>query len=127
MKLTAKKGRIKITFEAIQAGEDLCVVIYGGDDPHIGCVILSVPRPSLKDESIISATASVLNVIGHKDDEVARYVSQTLCSQLNKNVAVTCGIHVDNITDEEIQVTLALLKILTDKFLKCNNVKKMAP
>jgi hypothetical protein len=116
--ITVESGRIRINLKAITVGEDLCVIIYGGDSPHIGCVTLSVPRPSLKDVTVTSATTSVLNVIGHKDDEAARYVSHSLSSKLNKNVVVTCGIHVDNITNEEIKVTIELLKNLTDRLIQ---------
>jgi hypothetical protein len=111
--LTVEKGRIKIHMKVIEVGEDLCVIISGGNKPHIGCVTLSLPRPSLANSNVISATTSVLNLVGHKDDEAARYVSHTLSSKLNKNVVVTCGIHVDNITAEEIDITIKLLKELT--------------
>jgi len=111
------KGRIKINMKAVSIGEDLCVIISGGDSPHIGCVTMSVPRPSLSDSRDISATTSVLNLIGHKDDEVARIVSNELSSKLNKNVVVTCGIHLDNITQEEINVTIEILKELTSNLI----------
>lgn len=117
----AEKGRIKISMKSILIGEDLCVIISGGDNPHIGCVTLSVPRPSLADSNVISATTSVLNVIGHKDDEVARYVSHALSSKLNKNVVVTCGIHLDNITKEEIKITIELLNELTENLTQNYN------
>jgi hypothetical protein len=116
--LAIEKGRIKINIKAITIGEDLCVIISGGDSPHIGCVTLSVPRPSLSDENIISSTTSVLNLVGHKDDEAARYVSHKLSSNLNKNVVVTCGIHVDNITSEEIKITIDLLKEITETLIQ---------
>ena len=116
--ITAESGRIRITMKAITVGEDLCVIICGGDSPHIGCVTLSVPRPSLQDSAVASATTSVLNVIGHKDDEAARYVSYVLSSKLNKNVVVTCGIHVDDITNEEIKITIEHLKNLTDRLIQ---------
>lgn len=112
-----EKGRVKINMKSILIGDDLCVIISGGDSPHIGCVTLSVPRPSLEDSSVISATTSVLNLIGHKDDEAARYVSHILSSKLNKNVVVTCGIHLDNISEEEINITIELLKVLTDNLI----------
>jgi len=118
---TAVKGRVKINLKAILIGEDLCVIISGGDSPHIGCVTLSVPRPSLADSRIISATTSVLNLIGHKDDEAAKYVSHMLSSELNKNVVVTCGIHLDNITKEEINIIFELLKELTEKLIQKYN------
>lgn len=118
MELEIEKGRIKINAKSFLIGEDLCVIISGGDSPHIGCVTLSVPRPSLSDANIISSTTSVLNLIGHKDDEAAKYVSHALSSRLNKNVVVTCGIHVDNITGEEIRIILNLIKELTDTLVE---------
>jgi hypothetical protein len=116
--LTVESGRIKINMKAITIGKDLCVIVSGGDSPHIGCVTFSVPRASLADASVVSATTSVLNRVGHKDDEAARYVSHSLSAKLNKNVVVTCGIHVDNITTEEIKTTLDLLKRLTDTLIQ---------
>lgn len=116
--MTVKKGRIEIKAKAILVGDDLCIIISGGDRPHIGCVTLSIPRPGISDSSKNSATTSVMNITGHKDDEAARYVSQTLASALNKNVVVTCGIHLDNITNEEIDETLVLIKELTDQLIE---------
>ena len=116
--IAVAKGRISINSRAFLVGEDLCVIISGGDSPHIGCVTLSVPRPSLSYKNKISSTTSILNLIGHKDDEAAKYVSETLASRLNKNVVVTCGIHVDNIKPEEIHITIELIKELTDKLME---------
>lgn len=81
---------------------------------------LSVPRPSLSTPGVTSATTSVLNLVGHEDDEAAKDVSHLLSSKLNKNVVVTCGIHVDNITDEEIKITIDLLRRLTDTLIQSN-------
>ena len=116
--IAVAKGRININGKAFLVGEDLCVIISGGDSPHIGCVTLSVPRPSLSNKSKISSTTSILNLVGHKDDEAARYVSEILSSKLNKNVAVTCGIHVDDIKAEEIHIVMELIKDLTDKLIE---------
>ncbi len=115
--LKAEEGRIKIDMKAIMLGNDLCVIVSGGDSPHIGCTILSIPRPSLIDKKIISSTESVLNLIGHKDDDALKVVAHTLSSKLNKNVVVTGGIHVDNITKEEIKTIIKLLKELTDSLI----------
>lgn len=113
-----EQGRVSITAETHLVGEDLCVILYGGTKPHIGSITLSIPRPSLKDKNVISATTSMLNITGHKDDEAARYVSNALASALNRNVVVTCGIHVDAITEEEIKVTFKLLQSLLDLLVK---------
>ena len=107
--ITVERGRLKINMKTFLIGEDLCVIISGGDTPHIGCVTLSVPRPSLASDTLTSPTTSALTLLGHKDDEPARYVSSFLSSKLNKNVVVTCGIHLDNITPEEIAISWELI------------------
>lgn len=112
--LTLESGRIKIDVKAVELGNDLCVIISGGDSPHIGCVTMSIPRPSMSDLKVNSATTSVFNLVGHKDDEAAKFVSHSLSSRLNRNVVVTCGIHVDNIAAKEIKTIMDLLKELTE-------------
>lgn len=110
---TLKKLDIEIKIIVNEIGNDLCVIIYGGDIPHIGCVTLSQPRPSIMNESVISSTTSIINIIGHKDDVIARYVSEKLSSSLNKNVAVSCGVHIDNIKKCEIDAIISMAKELT--------------
>jgi gallate decarboxylase subunit D len=112
-----EKGRIKINLKAHLIGDDLVVILSGGDKPHVGCVTLSVPRPSLANEHMISATTSTFNLIGHKDDEVARYVSHELAARLNKNVVLTCGIHIEQISVDEITAVLDLTKEITNRFI----------
>lgn len=68
------------------------VSLFGGI-PHVGTTALAIPRPSLKDPGRMSATASVLNVTGHKDDELARRLAESLAAGLNRVVAVTAGVH----------------------------------
>ena len=114
--INAEQGRIKISMKALLLGDDLCVVISGGDRPHIGAVTMSTPRASLSGSGS-SASTSVITMPGHKDDESARMVSHSLSSRLYKNVVVTCGIHVDDITAEEINSTTIMLKELTEALI----------
>lgn len=116
--LKESQGRIQINMLAVTIGDDLCVIISGGDKPHIGCVTLSAPRPSLLDSNKQSATTSVLNLLGHKDDEPAKFVSHTLSACLGKNVVVTCGIHLDHITAEEIKSVMKIIEKLTGLLLE---------
>ena len=57
-------------------GEDLLISVEGGQKPHIGCVIQSIPRPSLTGDGSYSATSSVLNLTGHKDEYLCRKLSE---------------------------------------------------
>lgn len=83
-------------------GKDLLVAIWGGEKPHIGAVAVAQPRPSLRDQRLTSATASVFCYPGHKDDTVAKEAAEKICSALNTNVTVTVGIHWENIDDAAI-------------------------
>lgn len=125
--LTIERDRIIINLKAFMIGEDLCVIISGGDSPHIGAVTLSLPRPGLSDSTTNSSSTSILTLPGHKDDEAARQVSHILASRLNKNVVVTCGIHVDDITVKEIDTVMSVLmelsEILISKLDKKANIK----
>ena len=79
-------GRITVMATVVRAGADLCIVLTGGDRPHIGTVTLSVPRPSLADSARTSATTSILNCTGHKDGEAAQYLGQRLAATLGATV-----------------------------------------
>lgn len=108
-------GRMEIHVVAVSIGSDLSVTVFGGQEPHIGCVTLSIPRPSLDNPDIISSTTSVLNLTGHKDDDVAKYMSHMLSSRLKRNVVVTGGIHVDEIRPDEIEETRRIIKDITEE------------
>lgn len=107
--LSVEKGRIKANLKALVVGNDICVIVSGGDSPHIGAVALSIPRPGLKDPDSTSASTSVLTLTGHKDDELARLVSRELASKLNRNVITTCGIHLDDIEPKEINDVINII------------------
>jgi len=98
-------------------GKDLLVTIWGGEKPHIGAVSVAQPRPSLKDPETTSATASVICLPAHKEDDLAKAASEILASVLNTNVVVTAGIHWDNISEEGIQKIIRNSKILLDLIL----------
>jgi len=83
-------------------GDDLLVAIWGGTRPHIGAVAVALPRPSIADPQITSATSSVFTLLGHKEDEVVKMVSERLSGRLEKNVVVTAGIHWDHLPEEAI-------------------------
>jgi hypothetical protein len=102
-KWTETYGRLTLEAVPVPMGNDLCLVITGGDRPHLGAVALAQARPSLEDPSKASASTSVLTVLGHKEDMLARSAAQRLAAGLNRTVAVCCGIHVDGITSDELR------------------------
>ncbi|WP_018754619.1 hypothetical protein [Paenibacillus terrigena] len=93
----------EITFSVVAQGEDLCVTIAGGTKPHIGAVALAQVRPSLADSSRLSASVSVLTLLGHKEDEIAKYVAQQIAVARGANVVVSCGVHIDHASLDQLQ------------------------
>ena len=96
------EGRHHVRLDILPMGPDLCMAVYGGDQAHIGAVAMAVPRPSLDDAKRNSATASVLAGVGHKEDLLARKVALDMAAALGVTVSVSCGVHLDDATAEEI-------------------------
>ena len=115
--LYGEKGRLQLRLSWVWAGGDLVVVLSGGNKPHIGCVLLGVPRPSLRDASQVSSTISVLNCTGHKDEAACRPLLHRLVCELQQTVSLTCGIHLDDITAQELEDVKILSEQLTDSLL----------
>lgn len=100
MRAEACVGKVVLTAQVIPMGGDLCVAVTGGDRPHLGSVALAVPHPGITDETIPSATASVLNLPAHREGEIAGRMAKTLSAALGRPVAVLCGIHFDRFSPE---------------------------
>ena len=107
MEFRVKTDKEAYNLEAFvkEIGQDLLIAIWGGR-PHIGAVAVAQPRPSLKDQSLRSATASVFCYPGHKDDIVAKEAAVKISSALNTNVTVMAGIHWDDIDEEGIKAVI---------------------
>ena len=115
--LTKKFKTYDINCSAIKMGKDLNISIYGGDIPHIGAIALGIPRPSLENKNKISSSVSVLTITGHKEDVIVQKVAKILSSTLNSTVVVSCGIHIDNITFNDIGNLNSLIDNLVDELI----------
>ncbi|MBB6714026.1 hypothetical protein [Clostridium gasigenes] len=92
-----------INCSAINMGTDWNISIYGGEISHIGAVALGIPRLSLDGSNKISSSVSVLTITGHKEDIIVQNVAKKICSKINSTVVVCCGIHIKDITFDEIE------------------------
>ena len=91
------------------------VYIWGGERPHIGAVAAAQPRPSLADKERVSATASILTYLGHKEDVIVKNAAETLAAAVNTNVVVTAGIHWDRLKAPAIETILSLCHQLVEE------------
>lgn len=113
--LSTAQGKYPIHSISILVGEDLLTCLWGGTKPHIGAIAVALPRPSLADAGASSSTASVLTLLGHKEDEIVKMVSQRLSARLKKNVVATAGIHWDDLDEETIGEIIDNCRILAEK------------
>ena len=104
-------GRTKVTFAVQSMGSDLVVRLYNAQG-HIGAVALAEYHPGEK-----RASTSVLTRFGHKDDSVAYTAAYRICSRFKKPVCALAGIHLDDITGEEIRQIVKNCNTLVDRFL----------
>ncbi len=100
IKLSQGTGRTGVQLSTQLIGSDLIVCIFNKKG-HIGAV--AVADYDFKEKR---ASTSIITRLGHKDDHVAYNAAYKLCRRLRKPVCVIAGIHVDNISKEEIaQIT----------------------
>ncbi|MBO4401709.1 MAG: hypothetical protein J5809_07670 [Selenomonadaceae bacterium] len=108
--ITRQLSFAELTIEIERVGEDILILIRGGDKPHIGSVVLAIPRKSLSGENF-SCTSSVLNVTGHKDEIICRAVAESYCKKFRAVTVCTGGFHVDNLSVAQIQEVVDACKI----------------
>jgi hypothetical protein len=90
------RGRTRVNLWADYMGSDLVVCIYN-ENAHLGAV--AVAEYDFKEER---ACSSVITRLGHRDDEVAKRQAHIIARQTRRPVCVIAGIHVDDITPDEI-------------------------
>jgi hypothetical protein len=105
-RIKTEEAAYRLEASVQEIGNDLLIAIWGGDKPHIGAVAVAQPRLSLKDSSVVSATASVFCYVGHKDDVIAKESAEKLSAALNRNVTVTVGIHWDDLQEVGIKTVV---------------------
>jgi cell division GTPase FtsZ len=106
------------TIGIVTGDKGLIVGILGGGTPHVGAISLAIPRPSLKDPQMVSATSSILTLMGHKDDEIARPISEMLARKLNQAVVVVAGVHTNAATEQDIKILIRNSNQAAHKLIK---------
>ncbi len=108
-----KIKEFEVSARVVPVGADLLVVLTGGR-AHIGAVAIAQPRPSISDSEAISSTSSVFTRVGHKEDVIARAMSEELSKALNKLVTVVAGLHWDNLKAEDIGLVVEMCGTISE-------------
>jgi len=102
----------------VRMGEDLCLTLSGGEEEHIGAAAVAQPRPSLADPARTSATASVITLLGHQEDILARELALKVAGTLNITVCIVCGIHLRHPAPHMLEEMVTASRGLVDAFLE---------
>lgn len=94
-------------------GNDLHVVMTGGEQPHVGSVALGTVNPD-EEEGVHIA---LITAPGHKEDIVVEKAARRLTRQLGTTVMVAAGMHWDEIDKKGIATVLDHAEMLTEKIL----------
>lgn len=116
------EGKFQIFAKIFELGPDCLVMLWGGTRPHVGAVGMAQVRPSLKDPIQLAATSSVYTFLGHKEDIVAKIMSEELAKRLGRNTVVAAGIHWDGLTDAEIKAITVLCQSIIEQIVNQYNI-----
>jgi gallate decarboxylase subunit D len=99
---SAGMGRHRVWGSALFSVGSVSVNLLGGEAPHVGAVAVAIPRASRARPAQRSATTSVLALVGHKDDELARSMASALARRLAVTAVVTAGVHLGQAQPSDI-------------------------
>ena len=114
---TRGEGSFAVSLSVSDTGRGLACLLTGGDSPHIGSVVLAIPRASLSGEGA-SCDIYTIPVPGHLDYVVAQEVASALCKARQVPVSVSAGIHIDGASQADIARIEETCRQLADDFLE---------
>ena len=92
--ITSGDGKYKVWLEEKKLGDDILYVLGGGEHTHIGGMVFYEPNKK----------PQILSLKGHYDDIVLKIIANAACKKYNTKVVAIGGIHVDNASEEEIDI-----------------------
>ena len=95
------EGRTRVGMSVSRIGEDLIVCLFN-EAGHIGATAVADFN-----EKENRASVSVITRPGHMEDGLASDAARRICKAVCRPVCVIAGIHLDDITEEEIAEILA--------------------
>ena len=95
-------GPHRVEFRVWDTQRGFVGCLTGGESPHVGGVVLAVPRPSLTGHGT-SCDCWLTPVPGHLDLDLAVPIAKAICKATGVPVSITAGLHMDNATGGDIE------------------------
>ena len=100
--ITSGEGKYKVFLEEKKIGNDLIYILGGGERSHIGGIVICEPGKKSR----------AITLEGHFDDIVLKPIAEAACKKFNVKVVAVGGVHVDNASQEEIDLLVKNCKEL---------------
>lgn len=117
--LNRGNGRLKLSLRVNSFGNDLVVFVFN-KNAHIGAVAIGE-----YDHAHERASVSLITRLGHKDDAIAQSAAYQISKSSHKPVCVIAGVHLDDITTEEIKKLVENAGKMVETFLKSPALKQV--
>ncbi len=89
---TLNNGRYSVWVDKHWIGENLVLLVGGGEKPHIGGIVVCEPdKPPL-----------IFSLPNHRDTIILEIIAFSACKKYNTTCVAIGGIHIDNASKEEI-------------------------
>lgn len=98
---------IRVMAELVRIGKDILVILSGGDVPHIGAIAGGSESFDLQ----------TITFPDHKEDVVVNQMADAIRKVAKGNVCIIGGIHVDNISNNQIMLVVEMCKVLTERVI----------
>lgn len=113
--INAGEGKHQVCLRLWETMDGWIGSLTGGETPHVGGVVLAVPRDSLTGAGT-SCDIWAIPVPGHLDNEVAVPLVKQICVNRGVAVSLTAGIHIDNATSADIALIRENCQAVVAKF-----------
>ncbi len=90
---TFGEGKYKVWLEQYTIGKDLVFFLGGGEQPHIGGVVICEPGKK----------PQIMKIREHLDHVVLEPLACHACLKYNTRVVALGGVHIDHATKKEIE------------------------
>ena len=117
IKVSEGTGKHRIEAKVFSTEEGLILHMLGGEKPHVGAVVISIPRESLRGDGSLSCTTSCLPFLGHKDDVAVKPLAEKLAILTRQKVVAISGIHVKNATEDDLKIIQSNISLISHGIL----------
>ncbi len=107
------EGRVALQLRVLFMGQDMCVLLDGGEKPHVGAVAVAH-----------GGEAQYICLPGHKEEDLAHNIAIILQKALTCTVTCICGIHISCISKEEIALVYTVAEKLVEQCLQHMQTEK---